>query len=260
MKKRGLICLLIVLLMLFSACVNDNWEHPPVGDGLISFRSLEEYQSFFKRYPPPDDYVHYDNLQELGQLTFANISGFREKPIGRNNYYQFEDETGFEYVLYIKKKPVQEYDTGFPKLTYITLDSPDNTEDLRGLKSEDRCVYWIGDIKYTYAWGQLCSVKWETKTNQFTVSFSTSDRDNDIREYDLDADTFVARLLRESTAEKAILELNTHITRTLAWRKFCRYWLPWILTAVISCVMIGTVYLISRRKAKNCIVQKTGDG
>lgn len=248
MKKRVLICLLIVLLAVFAACADDNWEHPPVGDGLISFRSFDEYQSFFKRYPPPDDYVLYDDLEELGHLTFANISGLREKPIGRNNFYTFVDETGFEYSLYIDKKPVQEYDTGLPKPTYITLDSPDNREDLRGLESEDRYEYWIGDIKYKYAWGQLSSVRWETKTNQFIVCLNCCD--NDIREYDLNADTFLAQLLRESTAEKAIAKLNTRITLSLAWRKFCRYWLPWILTAVVSCATIGTVYLILRRKAK----------
>ena len=250
MKKQVLICLLIVLLAIFAACADDNWEPPNSRDGYFSIRSIEEYQEFFEHFSPPDDYVLYDDLEELGHLDSANISAFRGKPVSRHSYYSFVDETGFEYSLYIDKKPVQEYDTGLPKTTYITLDSPDNTEDLRGLESEDRYEYWIGDIMYKYAWGQLLSVEWETKTNQFTVCLSCTD--NDIREYDLNADTFVAKLLRESTAEKAIEKLNTRVTLSLVWRKFCRYWLPWILVVVVSCATIGTVYLIlRRRKNKN---------
>lgn len=246
MKKRVLICLLIVLLALFTSCSDDNWEPPNSRDGYFSVRSIEEYKEFFEHFSPPDDYVLYDDLEELGHLDFANISAFREKPISRNSYYSFVDETGFEYSLYIDKKPVQEYDTGLPKRTYITLDSPDNREDLRGLKSEDRYEYWIGDIKYKYVWGRLLSVEWETKTNQFTVCLSCTD--NDIREYDLNSDTFVARLLRESTAEKAITELNTRITLSLVWRKFCRYWLPWILVAVVIVGALGFAYYRRTRK------------
>ena len=248
MKKIAFIGFLVVLLVLFAACADDNWEPPNSRDGYFHIGSIEEYQKFFNHFSPPDDYVLYATLDKLGQLTHANVSAFRGKPISRNSYYAFVDETGFDYALYIAKKPIQEYDTGLVKPTFITLDSPDNRQDLRGIKSEAHYEYWIGDIKYTYARGQLLSVKWESKTNYFTISFSTGG--GDIRTYDLNADTFVAQLLRESTAEKAITKLNTRIALSLAWRKFCKYWLPWVLTAAISCGTLAAIHLTQRRKKK----------
>ena len=260
-----MLALSLFLALALSGCASENDITSQQETIPPRIFSLEEYRALnLDSWINKDAFISYDMLcnhlskdMDLDLFFFHSAyDGVREAYNDRYRYC-FIEEDRYYYVLDIFELPediaIEDYvATYYPRTTDI-----ENKEDLRFAKSSG--YYRVGNMWYCYSDSILDGIMlldgicWETKTHRFTLRIAQ------IHFYDLESDSFVAKLLRESTAEKAILELNTHITRALAWRKFCRYWLPWILAAVISCVMIGTVYLISHRKAKKK-TGKTGDG
>jgi len=255
--------LFLIFVLLFTGCssINDGYrdrdfsDFPPrLGGPAITLR---EYRSIhFDDWVNWDAFVSYDMLcgyfGDFYTFAFGDGNGNWDEGVrailNTDSYrYQFVDKDNIQYGIDIAETsaPVDLRDYSGPHYAEIT-DVP-NKNDLRTAKASDPyflVYYYVGDIRYEYGHNGLSAIEWVTKNHHFTLHTGRHAL------YDLENGSFIARLMREDTAEAAVEEFNAHISRCLALRSFCRHQLPWILVVVVSCATIGTVYLILRRKKK----------
>jgi len=258
--KRGMrICAsLCVLIMLFlSACAAESGAPSPKRTVPRSVPKSHYRLSDFSQWVEMDTFIAEwmlrSRLGEFQRLIFATT----EIPNHPGLYnvktdfytYIFEEKIGDRSqrlnfnVEKLNSDGVVNYSCSQISSVQVTATAV-NQNDLRTIEGDG--YYLVRDIRYHYYQRRLSCIHWTTESYAFTLDF---DEEN-IQDYDLDNGTFASQFLRESTAEQAVDDFNAHIARCLAWYKFCRYWLPWILVVVVSCATIGTVYLILRRKKK----------
>jgi len=252
MKQIGTILLLVVFTLSLTACsTTEIW----VDDGMyityrdIHFSVLEEYEEQLQKEGELPAFITYDMLREIGEFkSFVCLSAasFAES---QNYCYFLIDDCDYELMLSIYNRPKKEVIIKeLPKTKNVA-----NESDLRTSGKQGSCRFELGAITYRYAKdGRLSTIRWVTQTH--IILLTVSDSSKDFADYDLEADTFVSKLLNAHTAKKTVKEFNKSIRDSLpkkyGWNQCCVYWLPWILVAVVSCATIGTVYLILRRKKK----------
>lgn len=118
--------------------------------------------------------------------------------------------------------------------------------DLRTADSSG--CYQVGNIQYIYKASEgsgavLQAIRWQANENAYEIQLQPR------RTYDLEDGSFLAQLLREETAEKAVESFNTDISNELFWRNAWRGWLTGTILAVVLVSAAVLFFLLRRRQS-----------
>ncbi len=221
-----------------------------------TFISAEMLESRFGSF----EYFLFD--AELESMP-SPFTGHTVKEVYTDSYhYYYKKDTGGKYDLRISIEKLQA-DGEVRHLTQSTKTvsaSDIDPNDLR--KASKTGTYWLGEIGYTYWYDKeydpqyrnLNSIEW--KLNGYAFKIDIDERY--VQEYSLDDGGFMAQLLRQETAPKAIEQFAKDLFPSQYPDESPDHsdennkkWMLWIVVAVIVFFGIAaTAFMLLRRKGK----------
>lgn len=210
-KVLSLFFTLLILTGALSACglndapetsgqVENSEQLYSVDRKKFTIQSLEEYNRYLETIPEGGKFVTYDALKEIG--TFKIFVGLTNTPRDGYTYYVYGlvDETGKEFILYIK------HTDEIVNNISNTIECED-PQDMRIAKEKSDGNYSHQGLTYGYWEGRLGYLEWHVDEIQFQlagVEFSLAD-------YPVGEDTFVSKLLSQETAVAAVESINAKV-------------------------------------------------
>lgn len=166
-----------------------------------TMENYEEYLSGIALFDLPQSFVYYDSVRQFGDFhSFVYLSNIQSGDYS-HYMYTFIDESGYETTLYI-----EEFSDETVSAENIVMNVA--SDDLRTIdeKSQMNSVYYVGELKYNYVYGNLLSVEWVQNGLEFTLYAEP------LHQYPSDADTLMGKILNATLAPEAYEEQIVVIT------------------------------------------------
>lgn len=149
----------------------------------ITLQNYDEYLKFVQSSQLPDNFVYYEDISTLG--SFESMVVLTQYDFSECMYSIKDEHIKFAVYIYLKEDESVE----LPIINTV------NVNDMRVVNTMETCQFNNGNMEYTYVQGQLASICWREGNVEYVVS------SNKFKDYPLDADTAISKLLKAETAE-----------------------------------------------------------
>lgn len=206
------------------------------GPPLLTMSSYEEYVSFIKSTKStnvlPDDFVSFENLSRFGKLR--SLVFISDKDDYSWYLYSLVDEYGYDIGIYVDHKNRERFARDAISEKDINPYDKRTTTALYGKYNEN-------GIDYSYHKGILYSIDWEINNIQFTLCVG-----KEIKDYPIDSDTAMSKMLNVDTVGDVIEEIATYEELRAEKKTTC------IIMGVVCVLLIFAnccVYSIIKKKS-----------
>ena len=160
MKKFNISVFIIILILLFTACSNQNNDvsikqmHSGGEIPLFGLYSENEYRAYMDNKTIPEHFIRYENLVYLGDFEEVVFLEHAEALKYQSYMYGFVNGKN-DISLYVYHS--EDRESFKDDLKIITFQP---NEDLRTLPSQESGVYIEQNVIYNYIKGELFSITW----------------------------------------------------------------------------------------------------
>lgn len=219
--KKTIFVLLLILAALLTACDSPSAEPSETTapttpttsepDIHISYAPLlfyaEEYDAYLEHFRTdsnvPDNFIHYDNLRDLGSFSmFCNLV-YHPNNSYEWYYYLITDSVGNELSVSIYHRKPNSYSANIPTEAI-------NSQDMRNLLDENAGYRYIHNgIVYYYRSGKLENISWDIDGITFRLSMSSPQYFSDVSE----THPIIQAFLSLDTADEAVARFAEMISQ-----------------------------------------------